>query len=263
MTTIDENGFLDGRIQFWIDSQRASHREILERAQELNRDCHRFLDGRAVNLGDGKQIATSVLFARVVELYQSIILASERGMGATTRVLSRAFLEACFHFFAIQRDSKYLNDYLNQFLIQKRKLLRRIRRSKSPQMESLRQAATDQLLADTEKAIQEKGAREITIEAVAKRAEMLDTYFTAYAILSHAVHTGASDIDHHIRINDETKETEGFKYGPSEEETVRAICLSGMTLAEALELASHTFGEDRKVLCTAHKDAFQSLLDRK
>lgn len=263
MTTYDENGFLAGRIQSWIESQRALHRDLIERAQELNRDCHRFLDGRTVNLGNEKQIATSVLFARVVELYQSIILASERGMAATTRILSRAFIEACFHFFAVQRDSEYLNDYLNQFLIEKRKLLRRIRQSKSSQMESLRQAATDQLLADTDKAIGEQGARKISTEEVATRAEMLDTYYTAYAVLSHAVHTGASDIEHHILLNDNTREIEGFKYGPSEVETVRAICVSGMTLAEALELASRTFGEDRKALCNAHSEAFQSLLDRK
>ena len=207
-----------------------------------------------------RQIVTSVLFARVVELYQSIILASERGMAATTRILSRAFLEACFQFFAVQRDSEYLNDYLNQFLVEKVKLLRRIRESKSPQMKSLRQAATDQLLADTEKAIEEQGARKISTKEIATRAEMLDTYYTAYAVLSHAVHTGVSDIDHHIDVNGETKELEGFKYGPSEEETVRAICLSGVTLAEALELASRAFGEDRKALCNAHSEAFQSLL---
>lgn len=263
MIEIDENGFLSGRIQSWIDSQRTSHRDIVERAQELNRDCYRFLDGRAVDLGNGRQVATSVLFARVVELYQSIIMVSERGMAATTRILLRAFLEACFHFFAIQRDSEYLNDYLNQILIQKRKLLKRIRRSESPQMEELRQAATDQLLSETEKAINAEEAREISIEEVAKRAGMIDTYFTAYAVLSRAVHAGVSDIENHIHINDETKGIKGFKYGPSEEETVRAICLSGMTLAEALELAARTFGEDRKVLCAAHQESFQSFLDGK
>jgi hypothetical protein len=83
MPTFDENGFLDGRIQFWVESQRVSHRKLIERAQELNRDCHRFLDGRALSPGNGKQIATSLLFARLLELYQSIILVSERGMAAT------------------------------------------------------------------------------------------------------------------------------------------------------------------------------------
>ena len=97
---------------------------------------------------------------------------------------------------------------------------------------------------------------------MAKRAQMQDLYITAYAVLSHAVHTGASDIDHHIEVNDLTKETEGFKYGPSDSETRRAICLCGMTLTEALELVSQNFGEDRKTLCAAHKEVFQSFLEK-
>ncbi len=48
MSTFDENGYLGGRIRLWVESQRTSHKSILERAKELNRDCHRFLDGRAV-----------------------------------------------------------------------------------------------------------------------------------------------------------------------------------------------------------------------
>jgi hypothetical protein len=226
LSTFDENGFLSGRIHSWIDSHRAAHKDIMDRAQELNRDCHSFLDGRAIDLGNGKQIATSLLFARSLELYQSIIVVSERGMAAATRILLRAFIEANFHFFALQRDPTYSEDYLDQFLIQKRKLLQRIRLSKSSQMESLRQAATDQLLQETEKAITNAEARNISTEEVAKRAQMHDIYLTAYAVLSHAVHTGVSDIDHYIRINHATNETEGFKYGPSEVESVERFALA-------------------------------------
>jgi len=262
--TFDENGYLNGRIQAWIESQRASHQDVFGRARELNRDCHHFLDSRSVDVGNIKQVATSVLFARLLELYQSVIIVSERGMAATTRILSRAFLEASFHFLAIQRDPTYLEDYLNQDLIQTKKLIKRIRRSTSAEfeMQKLRQGATDRVLEEVEKAIIERKAREIPIEDVAKRSGSHDSYVTAYAILSHAVHTGASDVDHHIRVNDVTKEIDGFTYGPSESETLRAICLSGMALTEALELVSQNFGEDRNALCEAHNKAFQSFLEK-
>ena len=153
MGLIDENGFLAGRIHSWIESQRASHKDIFNRAQDLNRDCHHFLNARAVDLENAKQVALSLLFARSLELFQSIVVVSERGMAATTRVLHRGFIEASFHFFAIQRDPTYLDIYLDQFHNQKRKLLQRIRQSKSPQMVNLQQAATDQLFQDTENAI--------------------------------------------------------------------------------------------------------------
>ncbi|MBK9946753.1 MAG: hypothetical protein IPP12_06140 [Nitrospira sp.] len=260
MGLTDENGFLAGRIQSWIDSQHAAHRDIFNRAHDLNRDCHHFLDARAVDLDNPKQVALSLLFARSLELFQSIVVVSERGMAATTRVLHRGFIEASFHFFAIQRDPTYLDVYLDQFHIQKRKLLQRIRKSNSPHMASLRQNATDQVLQDTENAIRDAKIKTISTEEVAKRAQMHDIYLTAYAVLSHAVHTGVADIDHYIQINNATNETEPFRYGPSETETRRAICLSGHTLAEQLELVSQNFGEDRKALCAGHREAFQFFL---
>lgn len=260
MGTTDENGFLAGRIHSWSVSQRVAYRDMFERAHELNRDCHHFLAGRAIMLDKPKVVVASLLFARSLELFQSIVVVSERGMAAATRILLRGFLESSFQFFAIQRDPTYLDDYLDQFLIQKKKLLRRIRQSNSPNVESLRQAATDQLLQDTENAIRDAKASPISTEEVAKRDQMHDTYLTAYAVLSHAVHTGVSDIDHHIQVNTVTKETEGFRYEPSEEETRRAICLSGLTLADALELVSQNFEENRSALCVGHREAFKGFL---
>jgi hypothetical protein len=260
MATTDENGFLAGRIHTWSVSQRASHKDVFERAYDLNRDCHHFLDARAIMSDNPKALVASLLFARSLELFQSIVVVSERGMAAATRILLRGFLESSFQFFAIQRDPTYLDIYLDQFLIQKRKLLRRIRDSISPQMESLRQAATNQLLQDTENAIRDAGVSAISTEEVAKRAHMHDIYLTAYAVLSHAVHTGASDIDHHIQVNTVTKEIEGFRYGPSETETRRAICLSCLTLADALELVSWNFEENRTTLCEGHREAFKGFL---
>lgn len=261
MTTFDENGFLSGRIQSWIDSHRTSHCEMMDRARELNRDCHRFLDGRIANSGNGKQIATGLFFARMLELFQSIVLISERGMAATTRILERALLEANYIFMAAHRDPTFLDEYMAQHHIHKRKLVKKIRLSNSSEkaMMDLKQGATDQVLKEVEAAISQGKLRELRIEEIAKRAGCHDSYCTAYAILSQAVHTGVNDIDRYI----DDKETDGrirLKHGPSDEETLRAIALAGMTMAEALELASETFGEDRKELCEAYVKAFQSFI---
>jgi len=239
---------------------QACHQEIFSRAQELNCDCHRFLDGRSINLDDQKQIVTSVLFARIVELYQSIIVVSKRGMTAPTNILFRSLLEAYFHFAAIEKDPDYLNDYINLFHIQRKTLVNKIHNSSSPQLENLRQKIDDQLVVGIQRVIDEEGARRINVEEVARRAGLHDIYLTTYALLSRAVHTSASDLESHIQCNKATKEIEGFKYGPSEKETARVICLSGMAVSDALEWVSCTFGEDRKDLSTSHKEALQTLL---
>ena len=72
--------FLHGRIHSWIDSQRASYRDIFNRAHDLNHDCHHFLDARAVDLQNAEQLALCLLFARSLELFQSIELVSEPNM---------------------------------------------------------------------------------------------------------------------------------------------------------------------------------------
>ena len=69
MVPYDENGFLGGLIQEWIEAHRKSYGPVFVLAQELNRECHRFLDGRRVDPKSKLQVTTSVLFARMVELY--------------------------------------------------------------------------------------------------------------------------------------------------------------------------------------------------
>jgi Family of unknown function (DUF5677) len=260
MPSYDENGFLNGRIDSWIEENQAAHRDILDRANELNRDCHRFLDGRSIDSSDERQIVTCVLFARMVELYQSIIIVSERGMTTPSRILFRSFIEAFFHFSAIHKDSDYLKEYLDQLHIKRKRLTNSLRNSSSPELEGLRQSIDDQLVAEIKQAIEEDEIKEIKVKDSAERAGLLDIYKTVYAVLSSAVHTSASDLESHICFNKDTKEIEAFKYGPSVQETARAICLSGLWIAKALEIVSGIFDEDRKEICLSHTEAFQALL---
>lgn len=260
MTSYDENGFLNGRIESWIEEHQESHRDILDRAQELNRDCHRFLDGRSIDWGNQKQRVSCVLFARIMELYQGIIVVANRGMTTPIRIIFRSFIEASFQFFAIQKDPDYLEKYFNQFHIQRLKLINKLRTSTSDELGTLRGAIDDKLINEIKQLIEEADAQRITIEEVAKRAEAHDIYLTVYDVLSRAVHSSVSDLDSHVKFNKTTGEIEGFIYGPSPEETTSTICLSGLWLTEALDNVSSLFGENVKDVCDSHREAFKALL---
>ena len=82
-----------------------------------------------------------------LELYQSVLLTIDRGMRAPARILFRAFLECIFHFAAIHKDQGYLENYLDQFELQRKKLVNRIRATTDPDLESLRQPINPELLA--------------------------------------------------------------------------------------------------------------------
>jgi len=259
-TPYDENGFLHGRIEAWIRDHRRDFFSVFAEGEALNRHCHEFLDGRSIDLGDKRQLVTSVLFARLLELFQSAIVLAEKGFSTPVRIIFRAFLEVSFHHAAIHIDPEYLDDYLNQFYVQRKKLVNRLRNTTSPSLESIRQDLDEPIVSEINKTINDKGVRRLSIEDVARRAQHHDTYVTVYSDLSRAVHTSASDLESHLRLSEDTEEITGFGYGPSSRETSRVISLMGMSLAESLAQISQTFGEDRNDLCGLHKDRFQQLL---
>lgn len=256
MTLYDENGFLGGRIIDWIHQHRENMKSVLELAQQLNRESHAFIDGRTVTVSDSYKLTTVVLFVRLLELYQGVLLNVDRGMRAPTRIMFRAFLEGFFHFAAIHKDPAYLNDYLDQFECQRKKLVNRIRHTTDPALEGLRQPIGPELVEEIGKI----DVRQVNIEEVAQRGGCHNIYVTAYAMLSRAVHSSAADLEAHLEYDTKEQRVVGFRYGPTDEETLRTVCLAGMTMAEILKDVSNDFAEDRKERCDALRDSFQSLL---
>lgn len=258
MTLYDENGFLDGKIFDWIQQHRESQKSVFGLAHQLNRESHVFIDGRAVITSDTYKLTSLVLFVRLLELYQGVLLTVDRGMRAPTRIAFRVFLEAFFHFAAIHKDPAYLKDYLDQFDYQKKALINRIRRTTDKNLEDLRKPIT----ADLIQTIDKIDVRRISIEDVARRAGWHNAYVTAYAMLSGAVHSSAADLEAHLEYDAKEQRVIAFRYGPTEEETLRTVCLLGVTMAEALKQISKDFAEDRRELCDHLQNSFQSILPK-
>jgi len=256
MSVVDENGFLSGQIEAWILRHRADHADLLTLAETLNRECHAFLNGCTVTISDTKQLTSIVLFARLMELYQAVLLIVDRGSRSGTRVLFRAFLEAFFHFAAIHNDSSYLDEYLDQFEHERKSLINRIRYTSDPALEDFRQPIDDTLIAE----IQNIDVRRVNIEEVARRGDCHNIYVTAYALLSRSVHSSAADLEAHLALDVESKTIKGFRYGPTDEETARTVGLAGVTLAEALREISKDFAEDRTEICERFVASFKSFL---
>jgi hypothetical protein len=257
MSALDEDGFLGGRIEAWIREHRASHKDLLTLAETLNRESHAFLHGRAVRISDTRRLTSIVLFARMMELYQAVLLVVDRGSRSGARVLFRAFLEAFFHFAAIHKDSAYLDEYLDQFENERKSLINRIRNTDDPALEDLRRPIDGTLVAE----IQNIDIRRVKIEEVARRGGCHNIYVTAYALLSRSVHSSAGDLEAHLALDNERENIVGFRYGPTDEETVRTVGLAGITLAEALREVSKDFDEDRTESCERFVANFKTILN--
>jgi hypothetical protein len=256
MNVIDENGFLAGKIEAWASQHRAHYDELFSLCENLNRACHQFLDDHSVGTFDSKQLTTMVLFVRLLELYQGVMVHVSRGLRSPSRIVFRSFLEAYFHFEAIQGDPDYLSDYLNQFEVERKSLVNRIRRTTDASFANLRKPIDAELIAEIE-AIK---FQRITIEEVAKRGGRYAIYATAYALLSRSVHSSAGDLEDHLALDGESKEIVGFRYGPSDAETVRTLGLAGITLTEVLEQIGRSFGENVSPAVEPFKQSFEAVL---
>jgi len=256
MTLVDEDGFLRGQIHGWEAQHRSANEELFSLAETLNRECHSFIGRHEVGTFESHQLTTMVLFVRLLELYQGVVLQVSRGLRAPSRILFRAFLEAYFHFEAIHNDPTYLLVYLDQFELERKKLIKRIRRTTDASLEDLRRPIDATLIAEIE-SINVPG---ITVEEVAKRAGRHSMYVTAYAILSRAVHSSAADIEDHLVLDDKRNAIVGFRYGPSELETVRTLGLIGVSLAEVLEQMGKDFNEDMTLVTNPLRVSFESHL---
>lgn len=260
MSRVDENGFLEGSICNWIAEHRDQHATVFTAIRTLNRECHRFMDGRAVDATSELHITTAVLFARLMELFQGVFIGVEHGMTSVSSVVFRAYLEAYFCLMAIRKDPTFLEEYLDQLHIARKGLVNRIRHSSSPSLTALREALDEPLAQDISETIREQNIKRLPIEDVARRAGCHDIYATAYVILSGAVHTTAWDLEAHLVYDEARKTIQGFQYGPSDASTARFLGLAGMVMAEALETISSIFNEDRAQLCTGFTSQFQAAL---
>jgi len=260
MSTIDVNGFLEGGICNWIVDHRDRHATLFKAMGELNRECHRFLSGRKVDVTSELQITTSALFARMMELFQGTIIAVEHGMVAVGSIVFRGYLEAYFRLMAIHKDPKFLGEYLDQFQVERSRLVNRIRKSSAPCLAELRKSLDENLARDVSGTTKEKKIREVSIKEVANRAGLDVVYATAYTVLCGAVHTTPLDLESYCVYDDTRKAISAFKYGPTDRNTESLLAQAGLLMADALETISAIFGEDRVQLCARFEAQFQAVL---
>lgn len=245
MPTLDEDGFLRGSIEEWMAERRANKQGLINYPERLTRICHEFLSRRTVELDNSRQLVVAVLFARMMELYQSVLLLTYRGMRAASAVSFRALIEAYFHFEAILSDQGYLDEFLGQFHVDRHRLGSGIARSESESLAELRKYFTGERIRATKRDMEAAGAKKITTEAAAIRGGNEGIYRTAYTLLGAEVHTSAISLESHLVWDDEAQRVTGLRYGPDECNFARYLGLSIVLLSGVLEEAWEVFEERR------------------
>ncbi len=242
MPTIDENGFLAGTISAWVERTREAHAEVIETAEAINRLCHELLSDRKIDTCETKVFVLSLLFARMLELYQAIILLNVRGMTGAGSVVFRSHIEAHFHFDAILADDTYLDQYIDNFHAQRLRMAKSLSSSESEELEELRRFFTDQKLTELEQLKEDSDVKNVTVRKVAEIGENASTYHVAYALLSNQAHVNSWALERYLE--DKESDNMAVKYGPDDSEFVRQIGLTGTVMLEAYKNLANLFGED-------------------
>lgn len=244
--SIVEKGFLDQEAELKREQIRNLYEAKYELYQEINQFAHTVLNDCYSQIGPSvvKLLIVS-LYMRCLTIYQSILLVSERGMLAETRILLRSIIEVCFYIKAVCRDEGILNVMQVKDEQQKLRSVNRIINSKTkiknlPSLDELNKKKIE-----IEDRIKNIPAKFKGIEEISKIAEMHNYYLTVYTPLCNSAHTNAIDLDMYLDIeNDKIK---GLSYGPTDDKLSLNVATSIDVMLNSMEAMNSYFKLENKI----------------
>jgi Family of unknown function (DUF5677) len=239
----DADGFLTDRRCTLESNIGRAHGRFFTRARQINRDCHELLFAAPIHNRDSQEILSATLFTRALEHYQATLILLSTGLVAPAKVTLRALLECVLTTRTVAADPDALRAFINDDLLQRRKLIRRAQQHDHPNLQELRQALSSDVIEGLEQQIEDSGAKSLKTEELSKLADMHDWYTTNYALLSKATHSNVRQLEAYLSL-DESGEIRGFTYAPSIEEIPQLVLTAAHCILLAAEALAGTFEID-------------------
>lgn len=210
---LTNDGFLSPTMDSVVDHVRRAHAEIFQFCLRLNRLAHQCLFEAKVDGEDLRELLLSTLMPKGLGAYQAVILLSERGMPAQSRVLLRTLLEVTFRIGAIAKNPEVARAYALEDAARRKKVINKLRMLSSYEAfaDKATLDSTHEALSDR---IKSQGIKELKTQWFAEQAGLTDFYHSAYSYLSDAVHVSVSHLEDALDL-DENGELVGLTYGPS------------------------------------------------
>lgn len=228
-----------------IGDRKALELEVL--AYDFNKLAMRvaLLPYPLVRLSD---FLTGVLFARLLQDYQAVLILAGRGMRAQARNMARSALESMFHCLAasenieLKKGRQLPIQYVDAALSAHDSF--RLRQSKH--LLELEALSTDTKLGIQRMMDEIRGKRpaSINLEALAEDLGRSDWYSQHYRLLSQDSHPSITAMEHHISASD-SQESVNAQFGQSYADFCDTITIAVMVLFEAIcSIKSHQLTEE-------------------
>ena len=259
MTSFTEDGFLSSEIDDRVTWFRSTYPEWFNLVSSVNRFAWQLQYSLSVKTDDAQSLVCGTLYVRALSNYQGAVLLIQRGMSSQARILLRCLLESVFSLVAVSKHKELANDFIKADEIQRMKMLNKVERWRG---ENLRQVAADaqtkQTKEDLKRVIEEIGAKNIHVEEMAKKAELLDWYLTAYAVFSGAVHSSVRDLEHELAL-DSSRNIVSLKNQPSYEETPELLLAAIEAMLQTLIAVGAVLTVDTSEFVESHYEQLRKL----
>jgi hypothetical protein len=212
--SIDTNGFLSPDLENYKCRIRENYSHLVDLFNDFNNFAQRMVFNINVHNKNPEEIFIACLYIRSLSSYQSFFLLIERGIVNEAKIILRTLIEILFQLVAINKNKNFVKEYALQDSRHKKKLVHKIIELNKISKEKFLDKDLNSLLETIQVDIDENEIKELKTYDYAKKAGLLDFYYTAYTLLSNTVHASSRDIETHL-VFDDQKNIISFDWGPS------------------------------------------------
>lgn len=210
MTTLDEEGFIAEEINQTKDKILKAYPELFALTRQLNRIAQKVQYLLSPHNKDPQEMIATVLYRRILDVYQGAYCLASMGMDGPFKVLLRSQIEAYALLRANELDSNFYKEMAEDHDYRRLQYYKSASRSTSSIFSPIRNRKQfNKELKD----LQTRSPKRLEIRAVFQRAELEEVYISLYALLSTPTHHGLSCLeDYFIMSGDIIK---SIRWGPN------------------------------------------------
>lgn len=221
MSSIEKKGYLSKQITQWIEKHRKEYSEWFKLCEDINIFAHSTMFKMTIHNKYLPDIIAASLYIRSMSNFQGVILMAERGMINEAKSLLRCLLECEFAIVSVDKDKNVTDQFVLEDQLQRRDYLKAYKRNRksgvphaadAPSVEEL-----DNLLHEIESEIKKNNIKKLTKRDLAEKAGLLETYDSAYKLLSGTIHVNARDLEQYLELG-EAGEIKTLFWGPDVKE---------------------------------------------
>jgi hypothetical protein len=210
----DELGFLGKQIDGLMKPTIIRYQAYYNLIENLSKFANEIRYLMNVNSENGREILASLLFIKVSNTFQAIVLLSKKGLAVECAILTRSLLEVVFPLKILSLEENFAQEFALIDKVKQLKLMNVILKDKELFSSLISQSQiTEEDRDKLKKEITINGIRDFSVEELAKRANMYSFYQLAYRCLSEEVHTTGRSLKSYV-ITDENGEIKMFENGP-------------------------------------------------